>query len=124
MNNFEKCVCKYFPAPSLSNGLDFEFGSPKEDCKLCVFSSDRPYPKTTFDDMGTFENVQYEKFDVRAVHDHSLIHVRAAAAIVTGNVKLLNECLHSGLNVNNEWVIKQGSWSYLHEAVSVKKYQC
>jgi len=123
MNNFEKCVCKYFPAPSLSNGLDFEFGSPKEDCKLCVFSSDRPYPKTTFDDMGTFENVQYEKFDVRAVHDHSLIHVRAAAAIVTGNVKLLNECLHSGLNVNNEWVIKQGSWSYLHEAVSVKKYE-
>ena len=121
MNNFEKCVCKYFPAPSLSNGLDFEFGE-KKGCELCVFSSDQPYPKTTFDEMGNFENVQYEKFDVRAVHDHGLLHVRAAAAIGAGNVKILNECLHSGLNVNNEWVIKQGSWSYLHEAVSLKKY--
>jgi hypothetical protein len=50
-NMSRKCVCKYFSAPSLSNCIDF--GEPKEDYKLCVFSSDRPNPQTTLDDMVT-----------------------------------------------------------------------
>jgi hypothetical protein len=130
----KSCVCKYFPNPNSEICLDFEFGEKKKGCELCSFNTENKYPKTTFDminndDLDDFallceetsvnyieslKKISYDNFNDQAVMAHGLLHVRMLSAIRYSDVETVTECLLEGLNVNNEFRVTAGEWSYLH----------
>ena len=140
-----RCLCKYFPDPCSNCGDFGGFEWKKKICKTCSFNGENPYPPLTFDEISEDELPKivltekqakaYDAFDPQIIVDHQNLHVRATKAIKNSkegnNIEILRDCLQSGLNPNNEWLIINGvndngwvggAWSYLHQASLNKQY--